>query len=608
MSGWDRIRRRSPEILLGMLAALTFLGCLGSPDLWGKREQRAVAETLDTVDHDHWLVAQIQGRKRLEKPPLPRWTIAGLIAVTGRTDEWVFRLPGALSAIGMVGLTYWLGRRIAGRPAGLAAGLALTATGFFIGEMRQAGNDAPLAFFVTLAIAVAYRRIYRGEDGEKPADSPGEGPDRAPAPWFDRGWAYLFYGALGCGFLTKGPVAVLLVVLTIVPYLATIGRLKAGLKRLWSPAGLALFALVSLSWPVAVLIHDPRAAQVWYLEMAQKTASAGVKHIRTREYLPLSWPSMTAPWMVLGGLGVILPFLKRGRAYRPAIWLPWWWAVGSMAMFCFWKVAKPNYYLPCMPGAALLVGDRVGPPGQPGEGPGRPGLFARMALQSHWVGFFLLGVLGPAVIWHIRPHYAAWSAGMGALIVVGVIAGAWWWRRGADAMALAPIVAAVAIAVPLTYGMLAPRENPMRSHRELASAIDRILPDDAGPIFFFADLDEGLWFYLRDHPLVPVPNSQAEYNRGLELYEKFQSGTIKWDEAERLKDDKEVLLAWLRSPDRQDKYLMIRAKIYDRIAGDLEGIVTPLYRERDLTRNELILFQVESPEVVATIAPTPRLR
>ncbi len=65
-------RRWWPEVLLAVLTGAAFLGCLGSVELWGKREQRASAEAIDTVDHHHWLVAEIQGRPRLEKPPLPR--------------------------------------------------------------------------------------------------------------------------------------------------------------------------------------------------------------------------------------------------------------------------------------------------------------------------------------------------------------------------------------------------------------------------------------------------------------------------------------------------------------------------------------------------------
>ena len=111
--GWAQ--RRGMEAVLAVLAGVVFLGCLGAVDLWGKREQRASAEALDTVDHDHWRIAQIQGRPRLEKPPLPRWTIATLITLTGRRDEWIVRLPSALAALGTVGLVYGLGRRLGGR-------------------------------------------------------------------------------------------------------------------------------------------------------------------------------------------------------------------------------------------------------------------------------------------------------------------------------------------------------------------------------------------------------------------------------------------------------------------------------------------------------------
>jgi 4-amino-4-deoxy-L-arabinose transferase-like glycosyltransferase len=125
-------RRAGPEVLVGVLAAMMFLGCLGSLDLWGKREQRLAAEAIDTVDHDHWLVAEIQGRPRLEKPPLPRWMIAGLIALTGRRDEWMIRLPGAACALATIGLVYALGRRMGGRPLGLAAALVLGSLGYFV--------------------------------------------------------------------------------------------------------------------------------------------------------------------------------------------------------------------------------------------------------------------------------------------------------------------------------------------------------------------------------------------------------------------------------------------------------------------------------------------
>src|SRR5205085_12666265 len=117
------------------------------------------AEAFATLDHTHWLVAGIPGRPRLEKPPLPRLAIAGLMVLTGRRDEWMVRLPGAICALGTVALVYGLGRRMGGRPVGLAAALVLCSLGFFVGEMRQASNDGPLAMFTTLALFAAWRLL-----------------------------------------------------------------------------------------------------------------------------------------------------------------------------------------------------------------------------------------------------------------------------------------------------------------------------------------------------------------------------------------------------------------------------------------------------------------
>ena len=269
------VREPKPETLgteavLAVLACLVFVGFLGSVNLWGKREQRASAEAIDTIDHHHWLVAQIQGRPRLEKPPLPRWTIATLMTITGRRDEWMVRLPSALSALGMVGLVYLLGSRIGGRSVGLASGLTLTSMGFFISELRQAGNDGPLAFFTTLALYAAWRRLH-GDEVEIREDAQGA-----------RRWNLVMYGAIGLGFLTKGPVVILLVALTIVPYLACVRQLRRGLGLLFDGWGILLFVLLALSWPVPVLLADPNALMVWKLEMGQKAGTAGIGHHRWR--------------------------------------------------------------------------------------------------------------------------------------------------------------------------------------------------------------------------------------------------------------------------------------------------------------------------------------
>ena len=75
----------------------------------------------------------------------------------------------------MVGLVYGLGRRLGGARSDWPSGLALTSLVFFIVELRQAGNDGPLAFFTTLALYAAWRRLHGAGDGagDVPGDEPG---------------------------------------------------------------------------------------------------------------------------------------------------------------------------------------------------------------------------------------------------------------------------------------------------------------------------------------------------------------------------------------------------------------------------------------------------
>ena len=256
----------------------------GSLELWGKREQRASAEALDTVENGRWLVAEIQGRPRLEKPPLPRWTTAALMSLTGRSDEWVVRLPGAFSGLATVGLIYALGSRMGGRGLGLASAMILCTTALFISELRQAGNDGPLALFTTLALYAAWRRLHgAGRRSERP-----EGGDAEDTPG-SRGWAILFHVALGLGFLCKGPIILLLVGLTVIPYLAASGRCRPGFRHLADLVGLALFLGLSLSWPVRVVLDDPHALGVWTTEMGQKTGILPIAH-QERAGLGLAHP------------------------------------------------------------------------------------------------------------------------------------------------------------------------------------------------------------------------------------------------------------------------------------------------------------------------------
>lgn len=567
-------------VMLGLLACMTFLGYLGSVELWGKREQRSAAEAIDTVAENHWLIAQIQNRPRLEKPPLPRWTIATLMTITGRQDEFIVRLPSALSAIAMVGLVYLLGKRIGGHEIGLASGLFLTSMGFFISELRQAGNDGILAFFTTLAFYAAWRRLH-AEGAE-----PGVGA---------RKWVILFYASLGLGFLTKGPIILLVSAIGLIPYLAIERRLKTGLRLLIDSWGILIFLLLAASWPVPVLASDPNAIRIWYLEMAQKTGTAGIHHSKWRAPLAADWPWMVAPWILVSLSGLIVPFVKRSKADRPSgLWMLWFWSIGNLLMFCLWTVAKPNYYLPCMPGLALLCGmewvrlckaARASVP------------FAARMVQFHWVALFTIALVTPVVTSRLYPQVLVPVCFLSLVLMFAVLASALIWRKGADAESLMPLVAAVVLGVFVGYGEIAPRDNFEHSHRALAQTLDEMSINSAEPLLFYHELDEGLWFYLKRHVLKAVPGTNPTYNEGFDLAEAASKKQLILDPVQRYDVEKGKLISWARDPQNASRHFLMRAKDLDTFGKSLDGLVTPVYREPKLKRNELVLLKVVGPAI-----------
>jgi 4-amino-4-deoxy-L-arabinose transferase-like glycosyltransferase len=611
-------RRVWPEALLAVLAVAVFFGHLGSVELWGKREQRAAAEAIDTVAHQHWLVAEIQGRPRLEKPPLPRWGIAALMIWTGRRDEWVVRLPGAVCGLLTVALVYALGRRMGGRPLGLAAALVLCSLGFFVAEMRQAGNDGPLAMFTTLALFAAWQIL-----GGQPSLSAPSAPARIPGT---RAWHLVFYAALGLGILTKGPIILMLTTVTIVPYLAGSGRLGWGLRRLADGWGLLLLVAMASSWPAAVLVVDPMALRVWLMEVSEKTGLLQVLPHRHRSLLAESWPSMMLPWTVIAFLASGLPVLsfggedvaKEGGARRRRVdwssplWFAWWWALGNLVVFEFWAIAKANYYVPCMPGMALLIGAAWVRLARRGRGTGHGARAARAIMQAQWVLIFVAAVVAPLLGRHWLPP-AVWPAlgAIAASLALASVLGAHAWRRGADALSLAPITAAAVLSILIGYGRVAPVENPRRSHRALAETLGRLLPRGVRSVRFFNQIDEGLWFYLQGLDLLPVPGSQPRYNTSFDLVEAHRarahpSETLAELDARRQVHDKQLLMDWLDHNDSTDSYLLLRSSLYDQLAPELSGRVTPLLRETRLQRNELVLLHIDGPRALAAGAVPSR--
>ncbi len=596
---------RGSEWTLAVVASLALLGWLGSTELWGKREQRAAAEALDTVNHGHWLVGQIQGRPRLEKPPLPRWITAGVMAISGRRDEVAVRLPSALAALAVIGLVVAWGRAGGGRSVGLAAGFALASTPFFVVELRQAGNDGLLTLFATLSLFAAARRWGIMS------------PDGQPGPSV---WGRVFWSAIGLGFLCKGPVIALWVGVPIGGFLITQGQVRAGLRLLANRWGVLIGLILVVVWPVAVAVRYPAAPGVWWLEMGQKTGALAIEHGNARGSILVEALGATLPWTPLA-LAALFGPVRRWRRHRlglrseptaPALTLAWWWAFAPLAVLGLWDVAKPSYYLPAVPAVAILAGAGWVRLAARAHDAAR-GLAARTSLQLLWSGLFAASLVAPVVIHELSPDWFGPAVVGGVALGLSTLLSARCWHLGRDSASLASLAVGLVALSLIGYGIFAPAENATRGHRDLTAHLTQSLPAGS-TTWFFDDLDEALWFYGPSLNLQPVPPLQATAsatasptNRGHALRAAVIPGQARAEAtAARTQAAVAQLAAWADQAG-PGAYLLIRGKLRDRLGADLAPTLAPVFRETGVQRPELVLLRVRTPDEIADAsAPTRR--
>lgn len=233
LAHWALARPGGPALVLGLLflsACLVLsLGIWEPTGVTGKDEYYLGLRTpMCMLERDTWLIPCLDDEPRLRKPPLVYWLTRGsyeLFGVSLTSARLVAVGMGALLVLG-IGL---IGRELTGDLAtGLRAGLVgLSFLGLAIGG-RMLELDIPVAMFSTLAFHALLRWYHGG------------------------GWVALTLGALAlaAGFLTKGPVVLVVCGGGGLALLASDPGARAFLARHWRQAlgAVLLFLALSLPW------------------------------------------------------------------------------------------------------------------------------------------------------------------------------------------------------------------------------------------------------------------------------------------------------------------------------------------------------------------------
>lgn len=316
-------------LIVAAFAALLVLPPLGQHLIAYSGEARMALLARDMIERRTLFSARVEGQHYRNKPPLYPWSIALLSLPHGRVTEATAQVPVALAAIATAVLTCLLGIRLFGRRAGLWAGLILATSAGFFSHSQVLLPDMLMTAFTTAALLAFWRAVS------------------APAGQIALAG---FYAALAFAVFSKGPAG-LLPLLAASTWLVTEHGLP-GLARLWSPAGLAIFAAVTLSWLAPFLSAGPQSFGEtvvwedwlsWYL---------GVPSPRRVANFLLDGLVRFLPWSLVLPLGLV--HAVRSRRDPAARWALLSFLV-PLAVIVLSRSRLPIYLLPVYPAAAILV-------------------------------------------------------------------------------------------------------------------------------------------------------------------------------------------------------------------------------------------------------------
>jgi len=324
---------------LFLASTVTFVLNCSVRDLWEPEELRYSETAREMVDHGEYFVMHLNGLVYHEKPPLYFYSMALCTRVFGGFNVWAMRFPTALAGFGCCVLAFLLARHLYGQEAGMLSAVVLFTTPYFAMTTAEARMDVLLTFFIMLSLywfCLAFTERYH--EGRR------------------------LLGAWVCfalGTLTKGPIGLVLPLLTIVGYLLWRRNWRyLWTRKWWMLLGLVLFALIVSAWlaPACQQGGPEFTRNILFKQNIQRYTNAWDHEGKPLYAYVWIFPLAFLPWTLF------LPSFvyraerrsKAGGADDLALPIAWWIVI--FLFFSFSSGKRTVYMVPLEPAAAILVG------------------------------------------------------------------------------------------------------------------------------------------------------------------------------------------------------------------------------------------------------------
>lgn len=479
------------------LFGVGWLVSLGQRGLYNPDEGRYAEIPREMLASGDWVIPHLNGLVYIEKPPLQYWATAVSEALFGQ-NAWAARLYVGLCALATLYATWVLVRREWDAPAALRAVLMLASSLLFMLLGHQLTLDMSLTLFTTLTFAgfcIAQRAVH----------------------W--RRWMLLSWAGIAGAFLTKGLVAGVLPLLTLIAY-SVLQRDPGPWRRLLLARGAVLFALLSLPWLILIQQRLPEFFQFFFV---REHFQRFLTKIEDR-YQPWWFfiPVLAAgilPWLLPALRALCTDWRAGSRSGFDVRRFAWVWCVVVFVFFSASDSKLITYILPLFPQLALLMAT--------GATPRLDADLRRTAVGMLGVGVLLLA--GAALLPHFlhdplrAPYFAQIRP---ALVLMGLCSAA----GGLAALKVRPDGVRPTLAVGLgalatwtgvlwAAAVLAPIYSGAGLYQQLPAALRRDVP-----VYSVRTYDQSLTFYLR-HPVTLVEyRGELDFGQTLEPHKSI--GTL----------------------------------------------------------------------------------
>jgi 4-amino-4-deoxy-L-arabinose transferase-like glycosyltransferase len=471
------------------VAAFLFFFHLGRYGLWDPDEGRYAEISREMLATGNFIVPHLNYVPYIEKPPLLYWLNALAMRAFGM-NEFAARLVNAFSALYVDGAVYYFTQRVFDRRRAQLAALIL-ATSILYAVMAQVVTTDLL---LTAALATSLFAAF--------------------LQWRDGGrWGWLFYAAMGCSILAKGPVGIVLPVTAVLLFCWWEGNINSVISRFKPFSGLLLTAVIAVPWFIAIMLRAPGFFDFYFVgEHVRRFFQSSYSHNQPIYfYVPIVAAGML-PWTLMVPL---LPW--RRLAPHPA---RRFCLIAAGTVFVLFSLASAKlvpYIMPLLPLLAIVIADGLStsfelasPETLKQIEPSRIHLLsiAALALTVSGAVFLVVAAWAPhlrsANPMLVRP---ALYAG-GVVLIIGGILSAAGFRLGRGQVGLSAFaLTGAALILVISYGRL--MAEPARSYAALARTIEQRAPD--GILVCYPRYIQSLPFYCRRRVILVGARTELAY-------------------------------------------------------------------------------------------------